>query len=324
MIVKKREIPLIILKLQALLERIRPGHIKVPEIKNDLSKRLAGYKGEKAVDYQLSFLPEDNFYILNDIRLNESDRFFQMDSLLLNKYYMIKLEIKNIAGTIYFDSNFHQLIRELDGKETAFQDPIVQSLQHEKQLKRWLKKNMFSNIPIHSLVVISNSNTLIRTSPHDNKILSNMVVNANYLPTKLQQIHNKYKKEIISEKEIKKIIRQLKKGHQELDQPILKKFNIRKGDILNGVICPSCSFLSMERLYGTWLCPKCQHKDKNAHLKAIKDYKLLYGSEITNQHMRDFLCINSSALATRLLKSLDVSSTGSARDRIYNLDIKNK
>ncbi|MFV2047371.1 nuclease-related domain-containing protein [Metabacillus sp. YM-086] len=105
MIVKKREIPLIILKLQALLERIRPGQIKVPEIKNDLSKRLAGYKGEKAVDYQLSFLPEDNFYILNDIRLKESGRYFQMDSLLLNRYYLIKLEIKNIAGTIYFDSN---------------------------------------------------------------------------------------------------------------------------------------------------------------------------------------------------------------------------
>ncbi|MGM0875176.1 MAG: nuclease-related domain-containing protein [Bacillota bacterium] len=323
MIIKKREIPLIILKLQVLLSRLPTSHLKFPQIKDSHSKRLAGYKGEKSIDYQLTHLPEKDFFIFNDLRLEETNRYFQIDSLILTRCYIIQLEIKNIAGTLYFDSCFHQLIRHLDGKETVFQDPITQSLRHEEQIKKWLAKNQLPNIPVISLVVISNRNTLIRTSPHETGRLGNMVVTGNYLPMKIQQIHNEYKQYSLNEKECKKVIRLLRKEHVDLDQPILKSFDLNENDILKGVICPSCTFLPMVRIYGSWLCPKCHHKEKDAHILALNDYFLLFGSEMTNQKIRDFLCISSPALATRLLKSLNASSDGTTKDRVYNLSFNN-
>lgn len=54
MIIKKREIPIIILQLEALYERLPSEHVKRASIKESLLKRRAGYKGERAVDYILN------------------------------------------------------------------------------------------------------------------------------------------------------------------------------------------------------------------------------------------------------------------------------
>lgn len=251
MIVKKREIPRRILQLQALLGRLPVGHPKFNEFKEQLSKRLAGYKGEKAIDYQLSGVLEKELFIFNDLRLKDSEKYFQIDSLILARSYIILLEIKNIKGTIYLDSKFHQLIRSLDGVETAFQDPITQSLRHKEQMQNWLKKHSFSDIPVIPLVVISNSNTLIRTASNDLNHLSDKIVNALFLPTKLQKIHQLYKRPVLTEKEIKKLLRQIKKGHIEEKFSILESFSLNEGDIQKGVKCPKCNSLPMTRIYAS-------------------------------------------------------------------------
>lgn len=324
MIEKKREVPRRILQLQALLARLPADHEKIPEIKEQLAKRLAGYKGEKAIDYQLSDLLEKEIFILNDLRLKDSEKYFQIDSLILTRSSIILLEVKNIKGTIYFDTKFHQLIRSLEGIESAFQDPITQSLRHKEQMESWLKKNAFPDIPVNPLVVISNPNTLIRTAPNEINLLSNMVVNSHYLPTKIQEIHHSHKNPILNEKELKKLIRLIKKGHKDEQYSILGTLSLNECDILKGVICSKCLSLPMIRVYGSWHCPKCVNKDRDAHLKAMNEYFLLFGPKITNRKIRDFLCINSQALATRLLKSLASSSKGSTRDRAYYLSLKQK
>ena len=324
MIVKKREVPRRILQLQALLRRLPVGHPKISEIREQLSKRLAGYKGEKAVDYQLEGVLEKEVYILNDLRLKDSEKYFQIDTLIMSDSYIILLEVKNIKGTIYFDTNFHQLIRSLDGIETAFQDPVTQSFRHKEQMQNWLIKHSFTGIPVIPQVVISNSNTLIRTTSKNPHHLSDMIVTSIFLPAKLKKIHDSYKQPALSEKETKKLIRLIKKGHTEDQNSILESLSIDRGDILKGVICPKCHSLPMIRIYGSWLCPKCEQKEKNSHLNAINDYYLLFGPEITNQKLRSFLCIQSDALATRILKQVANSTKGSTRDRIYNLSIKSK
>lgn len=324
MIIKKREVPHRILQLQALVRRLPAGHPKIQGIKEQLSKRLAGYKGEKAVDYQLNGVLEKEVFILNDLRLKDSEKYFQIDSIIVSESYIILLEIKNIKGTIYFDSNFHQLIRSIDGIETAFQDPVTQSLRHKEQMKNWLKKHNIHDMPVIPIVVISNSNTLIRTSSNNSHQLGDMIVNSHFLPTKVKKIHHSYKKPILSVKETKKLIRLIKKGHTEEQNSVIDSLSIDKGDILKGVICPNCSSMPMERIYGSWLCRKCDHKEKNLHLNSIEDYCLLFGTEITNLKLRNFLCIRSEALATRILKSAAISSKGSTRDRVYILSIKSK
>jgi hypothetical protein len=220
MILKQRTTPRSILKHQALIQRLTPTHTKFPQIKENLIKRLSGFKGEKAIDYPLSFLSEKDYYILHDLRIKDTNYYFQIDSLLMTERFFIKLEVKNIAGSLYFDQTFHQLIRTIDGKETAFEDPLTQSNRHELQLKKWLEKKRLPNIPLISLIVISSSSTLIRSSP-DVKNLNQKVIHSSYLPTRIHEIEK-----ILSEKEIKKVGRLLKKSHSPHNQPILEQYGI--------------------------------------------------------------------------------------------------
>lgn len=88
MIIKKREIPLQILKLLALLQRIPSHHQKFPLIQEDLAKYSAGFKGELSIDYPLSFLSEEKYFIFHVLRLKDNqNHHFQIDSLLLSKNF---------------------------------------------------------------------------------------------------------------------------------------------------------------------------------------------------------------------------------------------
>ncbi|WP_108668904.1 nuclease-related domain-containing protein [Peribacillus acanthi] len=207
--IKKREIPESILKLQALLRRTPVTHPKYPQIQENLSKQLAGYKGELAIEYPLSFLPEKEYFIFHDLRLKVHEFYFQMDCLLISSKFILILEIKNIAGTLYFDQNYHQLVRKQNEREEAFPDPVIQTKRHEFLLKNWLIQHGFSNVPIQSLVVISSPYTLIRSSIE----LSNKVIHSDYLPEKIKQIERSYVNNVLLEKEMKSISRKIVKQH---------------------------------------------------------------------------------------------------------------
>ncbi len=56
MIIKERHIPLAILKLEALLRRLPSNHSKIPQIKDELGKRMAGFKGEVSLDFPLDVI----------------------------------------------------------------------------------------------------------------------------------------------------------------------------------------------------------------------------------------------------------------------------
>jgi hypothetical protein len=318
MISKKRTIPLPILKLQALHRRTPSNHPKFPIIKENLSKRLSGYKGEKNIDYPLSFLSEKDYYILHDLCISDSTHYFQLDSLVISTNFMIILEVKNIAGEIYFDPIFHQLIRTIDGKETVLDDPIIQISRQELQLIKWLRKNHFPKIPLLSLVVFTHPKALLRTSP-ENLDLNQKVIHLNFLQTKFIQLEKEYSTESMSLKDIKRMIKLLKKQHTPLDQPILEQYGIHYDELLKGVFCPSCHHLPMERAYGAWYCPQCKNKVKDAHITALKDYFLLCGAEITNKNARGFLKISSPYFASRLLHSMNLPSDGTTKNRIYYL-----
>ena len=82
MIVKERKVPLSILKLRALTHRIPQSHPKIPSIMNELKKREAGFKGESAIDFPLSFLEPKNYFIFHDLRLTGSIPIFSNGYLI--------------------------------------------------------------------------------------------------------------------------------------------------------------------------------------------------------------------------------------------------
>ncbi|TCJ04725.1 nuclease-related domain-containing protein [Cytobacillus praedii] len=320
MIVKPRKIPLSIRKLEALIRRLPPYHPKLPLISDELNKKMAGYKGESSLDFYLGFLDPKQYFIFHDLRLRDDPRFFQIDTLIVTKSYLLIIEVKNIAGTIHFDPLFNQLIRIKDGKEMAFPDPLIQVKRHELQLKKWFRNNGLKELPICSFIVISNPQTVIRTTP-ENSLLSQKVIHREALPSKIIQFENSLHTCVISEKELKKAIRLIKKQHTELDSSIMDKYNISRNELIKGVLCKNCLKLPLERKHGTWFCSVCLEKCNHEHKAALNDYRLLISKTITNSQLRDFLKIESAATATRILHSMNIPYSGINKGRVYQLPL---
>lgn len=318
MIVKKLEIPLTVHKIEALLPRLAPNHEKIPLIQSDLQKLLAGYRGEKALDYPLSFLPDNEYYILHDLRLYDGKHYFQIDVLILHTKFFLILEVKNIAGELYFDTEFNQLIRTKDGQTNGFSDPLTQLKRKKEQFKLWLGKN--STIPLHGFVVISNPSSIIRIN-HYNTSQTKIIIHRDILPYKIEQLQRSHSNEIYEEQRLKKLIKLLKKKHTPLDNSILEKYHISLEDIRKGVICDNCRYLPMRRINANWYCPNCHQKNRKAHLQALIDYYYIFGEKITNKEIRDFLQMESSYQAIRILKVVLSKSIQKGKAKEYYLSI---
>ncbi|MGD6848734.1 nuclease-related domain-containing protein [Rossellomorea aquimaris] len=318
MIEKERIIPRIILILQALLRRLPLNHPKLHMITEELGKRMAGFKGETALDYSLSFLDPKKYFILHDLRIPHKESFFQMDTLLFTSKFILIIEVKYLAGTAYFDPVFNQLIQIKDGNEQALPDPTLQIKRQESQLISWLSKHGFPNLPIYSCVVMSNDRTIIKTSPA-NKSLNKIVIHRHSLLNKVKYIEDSMRKETATPKDVKKIIRTLKRKHEESKPSILERFNIEDKDLLKGVICVACNHRPLVRKHGTWFCLKCDSRNNDAHIQALKDYELLIAPTINNSELREYLVVDSPYVAKRLLQSLNLPTTGTKKGTQYIL-----
>ncbi len=318
---KKADIPRIIEKLQVLSRRLSRSHPQYTISMEHLAKRTAGYNGELSMDYPLSLLPAKTYRILQDIRFkNAINQFSQFDTLVLSQKFFMNLDVKNISGEIYFDQDFHQLVRTKNAMSEAFPDPIMQISYQETFLKKWLKeKANIPDIPIYSFVVISSPNTLIRASTKEQRV-TNKIFHRNYLPTKISQLEKIHLEPVLSDKELKRVSRKLIKAHTPNDSCVMEKYQLTEKDIRKGVHCPNCAFLPMQRIYGSWFCPSCQIKSKTAHISALRDYSFLFGQSITNREAREFLKLANHSITNRLLTSMNLAYIGGGKSRVYFLE----
>lgn len=302
MIIRKRKKPRPLQKLKALIPRLHPNHPNLESIKIDAAKRYKGYIGEQKVDYHLERIPMQHT-IAHDVQLTNTDQKFQIDSLILTKKAIYIIETKNFDGTITFDTNLHQLIREQNTKEEGFDYPITQAENTKHQLQTWLAHKNIHNIPIHYFIVISEPSTIIRVHGNEQQI-AKCVTHAANLNQKIQATEKTIQNTNWNHRKIGNIIHQ---ECQDFDFNILRKHGITPHDILPGTQCPNCQNLGMTRHYAKWQCTKCQHTSKHAHRKTINDYLLLKKPYITNKDCRHFLQIHSRSTATRLLQSAKLS-----------------
>ena len=108
MIVQERPIPIRIQKNEVLLRRLPKNHITRAAIESELARRWSGHRGEQAVDFPLSKLPESDYLIFHGMRLTNGQFYFQIDTLILTAYFALVLEVKNYVGTLYFDPVLNQ------------------------------------------------------------------------------------------------------------------------------------------------------------------------------------------------------------------------
>ncbi|MBT2679727.1 NERD domain-containing protein [Bacillus sp. ISL-35] len=315
MIEKKREFPKEITILKVILKRFTLNHQRQIELENKLSRKLAGYKGEKELDYYLSQIDHTNLKILHDLRIPHNNTHFQIDSLLISNTFLLPIDSKNYAGVLDFNPEFNYLLQTLNGFEKVYQDPILQTKIQASQLKSFLMKNQFSPPPIEFLVSVSNSQAIIR-NPANSTEVANRVCKTPAVSYKIQSISEKYNKEYLSQKEVKKIVKLLLKSHVPYI-PDIQSMNLPMDKIQIGVQCPDCGLLGMEKIHGSWVCKQCGHLSKDAHIAALKDYFLIFGPHITSRQFSNFLNIPSIHQAKRLLTSMELDISGSKKGTVY-------
>jgi ribosomal protein L37AE/L43A len=318
MIVKSHQMSYSLKQLEALLRRLPVNHPKYKKLHEWYTKRMAGNKGEELVLYPISSLPNEDYFIFHDLRLFNGLDYFQLDFLILSTQLAIIMEVKNIAGKLRFQPNFHQLIRVKLGVEEVFPDPINQVERQSEQLERFLDNCSIPKLPIESIVVISSPRSIIEMD-HNQSLIAKKVIHAASLPATISSLKKKYKKQTISKDLLSEISTFLIENNTPLKQNILEKQKISPFELIKGVICPKCNCVPMNRKRGFWFCESCRTTSKDEHLNALIDYAYIINSYISNGKTRSFLQLQSESTARKILTELNCQSFGEKKGRNYKI-----
>ncbi|MBM7620367.1 hypothetical protein JOC95_002220 [Bacillus tianshenii] len=322
MILKKRDKSLYLLKLESVMDRLSEKNPKYRLASSEFLKHQAGYRGEMAVDYYLSFLSMSEYHIFNGIRLKDSlGRFFQIDTLLVTPWYYLILEIKNIIGDLEFCYKQNQLIRTYEDKVDRMECPITQAKRQRAQLHDWLSKHNFPIMTIEYQVIIANNHARLINA---DKYVYEKVSRHSNIHNLTGSFEKKYSGKVFTDKDLKRLSKLILKQDTPLATSPLTQLKIEPFEIEKGVQCPSCKKIPMERARKFWFCRQCQFSSATAHIHVIRDYALLMGDTISNKELRSFLQLNSRSVAAKILTSQNLPILGTTRNRKYLLIKNNK
>ena len=137
---------LIVIAIFALLYYLRT---KLPQIK--------GRMGEKSVALSLSFLPDEEYIVLNNILLKSGNYSCQMDHIVISIYGIFVIETKTYKGWIYGNTDKQYWTQNIWGNKYRLYNPIWQNEKHVRFLQRILQGQQY---PIYSAVVFLNTSSI--------------------------------------------------------------------------------------------------------------------------------------------------------------------
>ncbi len=301
----------------AILRRVLKNHPIRPTVERDLRSWLKGYYGEKECSYYLSLLPEDRYYIFHGLRLIDK-KAFQIDLVILSPRFILMAEVKNLSKKLIFHKETNHVTKEFNNEEEGISNPILQVKRQKLQFVNWLRKMQMLGLPIEKVAIISKSTTKVETSP-DNQEIFNELIYAESLLDKLDELELKYQKPVFSKRKTIQLVDLLLAHHQTPIPDILQTYKLSKDDIKTGVLCPICQIVTMDYYSVNWHCLNCQLTSKTSHFPTVDDYFLLFGPTITRKQFAEFTHIDSTFVAGKQLRALNLPSTGSKRGTTYTL-----
>ncbi|MGM9945066.1 MAG: nuclease-related domain-containing protein [Lysinibacillus sp.] len=302
MIMLERAVPE---KLTMLQCAIRRGFTHLEE---DLLKIEAGYAGERYVDLRWQDMNlQIKHALFQDYSIQLGDFSYQMDTVFVCQHFILILEIKNIVGEIHVDNEKHQFIRiKPDGTREGFRNPVDQVKRHARVLRQLIE----NPIPIEYAVVFSNSKAIIGKTPRNEPIF-----HVSGLETYVRRLISKYSVHL-NHAEFDRVLDRFQKYYS----PLAFQFQIDKNKMIKGVLCSQCSYKrKMYFQHGKFECANCRYRSNMPLREALFDYYILVGEWITNKEFRDFVGIESSDAAKRLLQSLNVTCQGTNKGRRYKI-----
>ena len=218
-------------------------------------KKIRGFMGEFWVKQELKKLPKNKYIILNDIMIKSSKGTHQIDHIIISKYGIFVVEMKNYYGLITGEEHQNKWTQHLGKNKYYFNNPIHQNYGHIKALEELLK---LSEDKFISIICISNQAKLKLKVKNVTQLdfINDLIKSYNneIIIEDLSKIKNKIEQNNITDKEIRKIhIKNIKNTVKE------------NNDKEKNMICPKCGNKLVLRngKYGTFIgCsnfPKCQY-----------------------------------------------------------------
>lgn len=96
------------------------------------------------------FLDGEIYKDLNNVTLNTSNGTTQIDQIIVSKFGIFVIEVKNLKGWIFGDEKAAKWTQVLYGKKYQFQNPLRQNFRHTKALSEFLG---IDHSKIHSVVM---------------------------------------------------------------------------------------------------------------------------------------------------------------------------
>ncbi|QKS73135.1 NERD domain-containing protein [Paenalkalicoccus suaedae] len=274
------------------------------------------------MDFHLQLLNHEELVIIHDIRLPFMDSFFQIDTLIIGRTFMVVIEAKNYSGSIVVSPKSQQLVRTYKQTDQTFNDPLEQAKAAMRKLRKWLFKhdcNAVGNLLSYEQVVFTNEKTSFYVDTEIN-LLADKYCRPNALIDKIEQLQVDKSTKAIPFSEVIRTSKLIASSHQPWF-PKYTKLEHHISDLRKGVVCVTCKVgtMSYTPISCKWFCPKCKAISKDAHLLTLYHYALLINETISNKQFRRFFNMESRSSAYWILKSLNLPTLGSHRGLVYSL-----
>ena len=110
--------------------------------------KFRGFMGEFWLKLELKKLPKNKYKLLNDIMIEDEKGTHQIDHIVLSKYGIFVIEMKNYYGLILGNQYKEKWYQCLGKNKYAFHNPMYQNYGHVKALSNALNLNEEVFIPI--------------------------------------------------------------------------------------------------------------------------------------------------------------------------------
>lgn len=221
--------------------------------------KIRGFMGEFWVKMELGKLPKDKYVVLNDIMVKSTKGTHQIDHIVISKFGIFVVEMKNYFGLITGEEYNDKWVQHLGKNKYYFNNPIHQNYGHIKALEEVLEMEedkFISIICISNQAKVKVKSKSVTQLDYINKIIESY--RDEILDVDLNKIKNRLEVENICDKDIRK-------KHIENIKINLREIQERE----KRMICPKCGGKLVERngKYGKFIScsnyPRCKYIMKN-------------------------------------------------------------
>jgi len=303
--------------VRLLMERLPERHPQQEYLKKEFHRYEAGWQGEKRLHAKMvEFHWQEPYEFLWDIGLQMGDWKVQIDGLLVTERCLVIISSKNISGKIHFDAETSEFYRfNNEGEKMVMDDPMVQLAKHTRFLGRWLEKRKIKHPPIEGMVVFTPRHCEFIAKPagaHICKTYQAVEMICGILESRAVMADSP------KPGRIRKVIESNLCPYER--PPLCDYYRIDPRELKTGVKCVACRAIAVERLYKTWRCSICGHRDPMAHKLTLQEYFNLISPEIDNKEFRRFSGVTSIYVASRMLTESNLIKTGANKNRKYQIE----